>query len=85
MSGFTCPHCGAKIELFKSGGGERAAGDLKVPFLGRIPFEPEMVKSGDSGRPLISYVEGKGASKAIEEITDRIEEFVRNRTREGEK
>jgi len=85
MSGFTCPHCGAKIELFKSGGGERAAGDLKVPFLGRIPFEPEMVKSGDSGRPLISYGEGKGASKAIEEITERIEEFIRNRTREGEK
>ncbi|MBN1353483.1 MAG: Mrp/NBP35 family ATP-binding protein, partial [Candidatus Omnitrophica bacterium] len=48
MSGFICPHCKKEINLFGMGGGEKSADDLKVPFLGRIPVEPEMVKFGDS-------------------------------------
>ena len=38
MSGFACPHCGEKIDLFKIGGGERAALELQVPFLGAVPL-----------------------------------------------
>jgi len=30
MSGLICPHCGERIDLFKTGGGERAAAELKV-------------------------------------------------------
>jgi len=33
MSGFRCPNCGEKIDLFMTGGGEKAASDFKVPFL----------------------------------------------------
>jgi ATP-binding protein involved in chromosome partitioning len=51
MSGFVCPQCGARIDLFKVGGGETLAHETKVPFLGRIPFDPEIVISGDSGMP----------------------------------
>jgi ATP-binding protein involved in chromosome partitioning len=51
MSGFVCPQCGARIDLFKVGGGETLARETKVPFLGRIPFDPEIVTSGDSGTP----------------------------------
>jgi ATP-binding protein involved in chromosome partitioning len=53
MSGFVCPHCGKKIEVFGSGGGEAAAKELSVPFLGRIPLEPEIVRSGESGTPFV--------------------------------
>jgi ATP-binding protein involved in chromosome partitioning len=51
MSGFVCPQCGARIDLFKVGGGETLARETKLPFLGRIPFNPEIVVSGDSGAP----------------------------------
>jgi Mrp family chromosome partitioning ATPase len=44
MSGMKCPHCGKEIDLFKTGGGERAALQLGVPFLGRVPFEPQIVE-----------------------------------------
>src|SRR5690606_6943654 len=37
MNGFACPHCGKRIELFKTGGGRRASEDLGVPFLGAVP------------------------------------------------
>jgi ATP-binding protein involved in chromosome partitioning len=50
MSGFICPDCGKKIDIFGSGGGTRMSAQMDVPFLGEIPIEPEMVKMGDSGR-----------------------------------
>jgi ATP-binding protein involved in chromosome partitioning len=72
MSGLTCPHCGKDIPLFKTGGGEKAASELKVPFLGRIPIEPEMVDSSDQGKPFIaSGKEGKAVDK-LRKITDNV-------------
>ncbi len=49
MSGLNCPHCGEKIDLFGSGGGERTARESGIRFLGRIPFDPNVVACGDSG------------------------------------
>ena len=37
MSGFICPHCGVKTEIFQSGGGEKMAKDTNIPFLGKHP------------------------------------------------
>jgi len=49
MSGFVCPHCGERVDIFKSGGGETMAADMGVPFLGRIPIDPEVVQASDRG------------------------------------
>ena len=49
MSGYTCPHCGKAVDLFGSGGGEKTAAAMGIPFLGRIPFDPEVVACGDAG------------------------------------
>ena len=81
MSGFQCPHCGKEIELFKIGGGEKAAVDLQVPFLGRIPLDPQIVSDCDGGKPFIATHPDSPASKAFEEITDRVEQFVNRRTK----
>ncbi len=54
MSGLVCPHCDCQVDLFGAGGGEQTASRMGVPFLGRIPFDPEMVACGDAG---ISYQE----------------------------
>jgi len=72
MSGFVCPHCKKEIDLFGKGGGEKAALDMAVPFLGRIPVEPDMVKSGDSGRPFIHFQKGTSTAKIMDEIIDKI-------------
>ena len=72
MSGLICPHCRKKIDLFKTGGGEKAARDLGVPFLGRIPIDPAIVDSTDEGKPFI-YAYGKTATaKLINETVERI-------------
>jgi len=49
MSGFSCPHCSETINLFGSGGGQKTALQMGIPFLGKIPFDPQMVTCGDSG------------------------------------
>jgi Mrp family chromosome partitioning ATPase len=76
MSGFLCPHCGKEINLFKVGGGEKAARELKVPFLGRIPLDPEIVQNCDQGKPFVAVHPNSPAAKAFGEITERIEKFV---------
>ena len=37
------------LDVFKSGGGETAAAELEVPFLGALPFDPGIVRGGDDG------------------------------------
>jgi ATP-binding protein involved in chromosome partitioning len=53
MAHFTCPGCGRVEYLFGSGGGERTATQLEIPFLGAIPIDPAVVAGGDSGRPVV--------------------------------
>jgi Mrp family chromosome partitioning ATPase/predicted Fe-Mo cluster-binding NifX family protein len=54
MSGFVCPKCGERVELFKAGGGKALADEMNVPFLGAIPIAREIVQSGDAGTPFIT-------------------------------
>ena len=78
MSGFTCPHCGKEINIFKYGGGERAAEELGVPFLGRVPLDPGMVEAADSGTPFVMGKESQ-VSKAFEEIVKNVRAFVESK------
>jgi len=72
MSGFVCPHCGELTEIFGSGGGEKAAESLNIQFLGRIPLEPGVAASGDSGMPVVVADPGSRSAAAFNEITERI-------------
>jgi Mrp family chromosome partitioning ATPase len=72
MSGFVCPYCGKRTDLFKTGGGEKAAKEMKVPFLGRIPFEPEIVWSGDEGKPFLWEEKGSKARETFSQMVDQI-------------
>jgi ATP-binding protein involved in chromosome partitioning len=53
MSGFICPVCQHKTDIFKSQGGQQMADQFKVPFLGKIPIACSVVSACDSGRPII--------------------------------
>jgi len=76
MSGLTCPHCGKEIDLFKVGGGEKAAMELDVPFLGRIPLDPKVVTSGDEGMPIVISDTDSPAAAAYNQIVDVILKHV---------
>jgi Mrp family chromosome partitioning ATPase len=72
MSGFSCPHCGVRIDLFKSGGAERMAENTGVPFIGRIPFDLEVVASGDEGRPYLVTDRDTEVGQAYENLVEWI-------------
>jgi Mrp family chromosome partitioning ATPase len=72
MSGLICPHCHNTIDLFKVGGGERAAEQMGVPFLGRIPLDPNVVLGGDDGSPIVLKDKSNPASKAFDEMTEKV-------------
>lgn len=76
MSGFVCPHCGKEIDLFKKGGGEKAAQDLRVPFLGSIPLEGTIVKACDTGKPFVQAGAASFAPQAMRAIAGKIETAV---------
>ena len=50
MSFFVCPHCGARHDIFGSGGAKRRAAELQVPFLGEVPLLKELRILADQGR-----------------------------------
>jgi Mrp family chromosome partitioning ATPase len=72
MSGMLCPHCGERIDPFKTGGGEALADEMNVPFLGRIPIDTEVVRACDAGAPFVKDSPHTSASKAFEDIVDSI-------------
>jgi len=72
MSGFKCPHCGKPIDLFKIGGGEKAAKELGVTFLGSVPIDPDIVIDTDAGVPFISHNKDSDAAKAFMKVVGNI-------------
>jgi len=79
MSGLICPHCGKEIDLFKVGGGEKAAKELNVPFLGRVPLDPKVVESGDDGMPVILSNSDSPAAEAFNRIVEKILQQVKEK------
>jgi len=72
MSGFICPHCGKEVDIFSKGGGKELASRMNVPFLGAVPLDPDIVRSGDSGEPyVLSYANTETANR-FDEVVEKI-------------
>ncbi|MEA1969286.1 MAG: Mrp/NBP35 family ATP-binding protein [Thermodesulfobacteriota bacterium] len=76
MGPFKCPHCDKTIELFKSGGGKKTAEAEKIPFLGSIPFDLEVVTTGDNGSPIVMENPESNFAKAFEPVIKKISELL---------
>ncbi len=72
MSGFVCPHCGERTDVFSTGGGEQMAREQDVSFLGRVPLAAEIVALSDAGKPLISDEAPQAVRDAWHDIVDAL-------------
>jgi len=77
MSGFICPHCGKKTEIFQSGGGKKMAEEVGVPFLGSIPIDPKVSAESDKGQPFIIANKNSAATKAFMQIVEEVKAFLK--------
>ncbi len=72
MSYFVCTHCRQEADIFGHGGGERIAGDLDVPFLGRIPIYQPIREGSDAGVPLMIAEPEAPAALAFRTAAERL-------------
>ena len=77
MSGLECPHCHKQIDVFRKGGGEASALDMGVPFLGRIPLDPDVVTQCDAGEPFALFNSDTATAEAYHDIANQGETFCK--------
>ena len=65
------------MDLFGTGGGERTARQMGIPFLGRIPFDPEMVTCGDSGISFQEKYTDSPVTAAFNTVADKMVQLIR--------
>jgi len=72
MSGFVCPSCGTVTEIFRTGGGEAMAADMGVPFLARVPLDPNVVTAGERGEPYVKAFSASPAASAFQAVVNKV-------------
>jgi len=77
MSGFICPHCGGKSDIFKSGGAEKLAEKTGVKLLAKVPFEPLVVIGGDAGQPHLLAHPDSANSEALLIVAEAVADYCR--------
>jgi len=68
MSGFVCPDCDKRYDIFGRGGAKTRAEELNVPFLGDIPIIPSIREHGDTGTSQ-NNLEDADSAQYIETMT----------------
>ena len=82
MSGFVCPTCGDKFEIFQSGGGKKMAEEFNVPFLGSIPIDPKISGASDKGVPFVLENPESPATKSLQDIAETVKDSLKQSSRE---
>ncbi|XP_071965925.1 cytosolic Fe-S cluster assembly factor nubp1-A-like isoform X1 [Antedon mediterranea] len=79
MSGFVCPKCKNQSQIFPptTGGGEKMAEDMKIPFLGKLPLDPRIGQCCDEGKSFLTEVPDSPATEAYKNIIQKIENFCK--------
>ena len=85
MSGYVCPTCGTKIDIFQSGGGKKMAEETGVPLLGSIPIDPEVGVDSDKGSPFVVEHADSSAAKAFVEVVKKVESYLKEKENEKPK
>lgn len=72
MSGFVCPACGERHDIFGAGGGKRVAEQNNVDLLGQVPIEPRIVAGGDTGLPIVASAPDSATGQAFQNAAERV-------------
>ncbi len=72
MSYFRCPKCGEITRIFGEGGGKKIEQVMNVELLAQIPLDPDLVKSGDIGMPIVFSKPDSEAAKVYLELAEKV-------------
>eukprot|EP01121_Diplochlamys_sp_Union-15-3_P015440 TRINITY_DN5100_c0_g1_i1.p1 TRINITY_DN5100_c0_g1~~TRINITY_DN5100_c0_g1_i1.p1 ORF type:complete len:178 (-),score=26.39 TRINITY_DN5100_c0_g1_i1:24-557(-) len=74
MSGFKCPTCSECTNIFSTGGGEELAKLTGVPFLGRIPIDPNVMFCGENGKNFFESFKNSETLEALHHFVNSLKE-----------
>jgi len=83
MSAYVCAHCGARVQLFGEGGGERLSQQLETPLLAQVPLDPAIRRGGDEGLPVVVSAPGSPAAQAFRQAAEAIVAGIKARPAAG--
>ena len=63
---------GSRMDVFGTGGGEQLSDSMKVPFLGKVPMDPDVRIGGDSGKPVLVSKPQSAAAQALTDIAQKV-------------
>jgi ATP-binding protein involved in chromosome partitioning len=72
MSFYECTNCHHEAQIFGHGGGELVAGQLNVPFLGRLPLYQPIRVGGDRGIPLVIAEPDSTGTRAFKDLAEAV-------------
>jgi hypothetical protein len=79
-NGLICPHCGKYIEVFGTGGVEKASEDFNIPILARLPIEPKVAEMEDKGSVVRGLLEHNTEwQKNFEYVVNAVEKNPRRK------
>jgi ATP-binding protein involved in chromosome partitioning len=77
MHRLICPHCVKSIEVFGTGGVEKASKDFNIPILARLPIEPKIAEMEDKGTVLLKLLENNTKlQKNFEYVVNEVEKIL---------
>lgn len=76
MNGLVCPHCGEMIDVFGTGGVEKASKDFNVPVLAELPIEPKVAEMEDKGTVLQGLDHSTEWQKNFELVVNSVEKIL---------
>ena len=75
MSGFVCPNCKGESQIFAptTGGAEAMAKEMDVPFLGKLPLDPALMKACEEGKSFFQEAqEGSPTVASLRSVIDTL-------------
>jgi ATP-binding protein involved in chromosome partitioning len=76
MSGYVCPGCGHRDDLFGTRRGDQLAAELGLPLLGEIPIEEAVRVAGDEGVPVVVRDPRHPATQAFRDSATKVVEAL---------
>jgi ATP-binding protein involved in chromosome partitioning len=70
MSFYECTNCNHQADIFGHGGGEQAAHQMEIPFLGRLPLYQPIRVGGDRGIPLVIAEPDSAGTSAFMDLAE---------------
>ncbi|MGX2971755.1 Mrp/NBP35 family ATP-binding protein [Helicobacter sp. T3_23-1059] len=76
MSGYICPCCGEKSDIFSANGTEKLAQKYNTKVLSKIPIDNAIGKGGDEGKPVVYFSPDSSVAKAYMQCAIEVVDFL---------